>query len=82
MNTIVGRRVKIIKPEDSLDAVGKVGVVVSTRAKDLKGTTLILVRIKGWDQGHHGGLGKPSSEYWYFFRPALRLLPRRKRAVR
>ncbi|HXQ38127.1 MAG TPA: hypothetical protein VN843_29250 [Anaerolineales bacterium] len=71
---LVGRRVKIIKAEDSYGALGKIGVVVANNA--FGGP---LVRIKGWDQGHSGNLEYAiSGECWFFSRKALRLLPKKK----
>jgi len=69
---LVGRRVKIIKAEDSYGALGKIGVVVAN------GKEGPLVKIKGWNEGHCGNF-ETGNEYWFFSRKALRLLPKRRR---
>lgn len=74
MKKITGRRVRVIKKEDSLQAIGKIGRVIYD-----DGHGVICIRIVGWDQGHGGPKDDDLNECWYFNRGAVKLLPRRKR---
>lgn len=71
---LIGRRVKIIRAEDSTGALGKVGTIVEN-----DGYGGICVRIEDWDQGHGGANDLQTDDHWYFTRGAVRLLPQRRK---
>ena len=79
---LVGRRIKIINPEDSLGTLGKIGIVVKSDYPN-NNFDCFCIAIKDWDQGHNGEQkDRNIRNRWYFSRGAFRLLPRRKRASR